>query len=162
MKRNGQNIAREVSDATYHQGRMWIVDNEDDQNLLGMEKDGTMSAHPLRAYGRISDLEGITSHVESLYLLAGGGLSHKGKVKPKRFAIARVTLERGEPAEVRIVDMLEWLAPVAQELGMKMEKAEGPHGEIIEVPKDGKFEGLANSLDSRRTRAVGDFSSHSI
>ena len=29
VKRDGEDVAREVSDATYHQGRMWIVDNED-------------------------------------------------------------------------------------------------------------------------------------
>ena len=149
VKRDGKRVAREVSDATYHQGRMWIVDNEDDQNLLVMEKDGSLSAFPLPAYGRISDLEGITSDGESLYLMAGGGLSHSGKMKPKRFAMARVILQEDEPVEVRIVDMLEWLVPVAQELGMKMEKAEDPDGDTIEVPKDGKFEGLAMMPDGR-------------
>jgi Protein of unknown function (DUF3616) len=149
VKRDGKKIAREVSGATYCQGRIWVVDNEDDQNLLVMEENGSLSAHPLPADGRISDLEGITSDGESLYLIAGGGLSKEGRVKSKRFAMARVTLHQGEPTEVRIVDMLKWLVPFAQELGMEMEKAEGPDGEKIKVPENGKFEGLAMMPDGR-------------
>lgn len=148
-KRDGKKVAREVSGATYCQGRIWVVDNEDDQNLLVMEKNGSFSAHPLPADGRISDLEGITSDGESLYLIAGGGLSKEGRVKSKRFAMARVTLHQGEPTEVRIVDMLKWLVPVAQELGMELEKAKGPDGEKIEVPEDSKFEALAMMPDGR-------------
>ena len=100
VERDGKQVAREVSGATYCQGRIWVVDNEDDQNLLVMEKNGSFSAHPLPSNGRISDLEGITSDGESLYLIAGGGLK-EGRVKPKRFALARVTLHQGEPTEVR-------------------------------------------------------------
>jgi hypothetical protein len=149
VKRDGEKVAREVSGATYCQGRMWVVDNEDDQNLLVMEDNGSFSAHPLPSDGRISDLEGITSNGKSLYVIAGGGLSKESRVKPKRFAMARVTLNHGEPTEVRIVDMLKWLVPVAQELGMEMEKAEGPDGKKMKVPKDGKFEGLAMMPDGR-------------
>ena len=149
VKRDGKKIAREVSGATYCQGRIWVVDNEDDQNLLVMEENGSFSVHPLPSDGRISDLEGITSDGESLYLIAGGGLSKEGRVKSKRFAMARGTLHQGEPTEVRIVDMLKWLVPFAQELGMEMEKAEGPDGEKIKVPEDGKFEGLAMMPDGR-------------
>src|SRR5262249_36706429 len=61
VKRDGKNIAREVSDATYCLEPMCIVDNEDDQNLLSMTEDACLSKHPLRTYGRISDLEGIAS-----------------------------------------------------------------------------------------------------
>lgn len=149
VRRDGKQVAREVSGATYCQGRIWVVDNEDDQKLLVMEKNGSFSAHPLPSDGRISDLEGITSDGESLYLIAGGGLSKGGRVRPERFAMARVTLHQGEPTEVRIVDMLKWLVPFAQELGMEMEKAEGPDGEKIKVPEDGKFEGLAMMPDGR-------------
>jgi hypothetical protein len=149
VKRHGEKVAREVSDATYYERRVWIVDNEDNENLLVMEADETLSTHPLSASGQISDLEGITSDGEFLYLIAGGGLSPGGKLKPKRFAIARVTLERGEPVEVRVLNMLEWLVPVAQGLGMKMEKAEDPNGEMVEIPKDGKYEGLAMLPDGR-------------
>ena len=111
--RDGKQVAREVSGATYCQGRIWVVDNEDDQKLLVMEKNGSFSAHPLPSDGRISDLEGITSDGESLYLIAGGGLSKGGRVRPERFAMARVTLHQGEPTEVRIVDMLNWLVRFA-------------------------------------------------
>src|SRR5262245_21105221 len=72
VRRDGEKVAREVSGATYHNGRMWVVDNEDDQNLLVMEEDGTFSSHPLAAHGGIADLEGITSDRNSLYLMAGG------------------------------------------------------------------------------------------
>ena len=61
MSRHGKKVAREVSGATYLAGRMWVVDNEDDENLLVMEKNGSFSAHPLPPDGRIADLEGITS-----------------------------------------------------------------------------------------------------
>ena len=149
VKRDGKKVAREVSGATYCQGRIWVVDNEDDQNLLVMEKNGSFSAHPLPADGRISDIEGITSDGESLYLIAGGGLSKEGRVESKRFAMARVTLYQGEPTEVRIVDMLKWLLPFAQEHDIEMEKAKGPDGEKIKVPEDGKFEGLAMMPDGR-------------
>jgi len=149
VRRDGQDVAREVSDATYCRRQMWIVDNEDDQNLLRMTKDGRFSTHPLRTNGRISDLEGITSDGESLYLTAGGGLSRGGKIKPERFAMARVTLRRGEPAEVRILDMLEWLLPIAREIDMKMEEAKGTNGDTIHVPTTGKFEGLAMMPDDR-------------
>ena len=149
VRRDRKKVAREVSGATYHNGRMWVVDNEDDQNLLVMEEDGTFSSHPLAAHGGISDLEGITSDRDSLYLMAGGGLSREGKVKSKRFAIARVTLQGDEPAEVRLVDMLEWLVPVARDLGMPVERAEGTDGTDTLVPKDGKFEGLAMMPDGR-------------
>jgi hypothetical protein len=149
LRRDGKQVAREVSGATYCQGRIWVVDNEDDQNLLVMEKNGSFSAHSLPSDGRISDLEGITSDRESLYLIAGGGLSKGGRVRPERFAMARVTLHQGDPTKVRIVDMLKWLVPFAQELGMEMEKAEGPDGEKIKVPEDGKFEGLAMMPDGR-------------
>jgi len=58
------------------------------------------------------------------------------EVKSQRFAIARVTLQRDEPAEVRIVDMLEWLVPIARDLGMPMERAERTDGTDTMVPKD--------------------------
>lgn len=148
VRRDGEEVARGVSGATYNNGRMWVVDNEDDQNLLVMEDDGTFSSHPLAAHGRISDLEGITSDGRSLYLMAGGGV-REGKVRSMRFAIARVTLQADEPAEVRIVDMPEWLVPAARDLGMPMERAEGMDGTDIMVPKDGKFEGLAMMPDGR-------------
>src|SRR5262245_59551955 len=72
VHRHGVKVAREVSGATYHNGRMWVVDNEDDQNLLVMEENGTFSSHPLATHGGIADLEGITSDRNSLYLMAGG------------------------------------------------------------------------------------------
>ena len=37
----------------------------------------------------------------------------------------------------------------SRKLGMEMEKAEGPDGEKIKVPEDGKFEGLAMMPDGR-------------
>src|SRR5262245_18392979 len=149
VHRHGVKVAREVSGGTYHNGRMWVVDNEDDQNLLVMEENGTFSIHPLAAHGGIADLEGIASDRNSLYLMAGGGLSHEGKVKSQPFAIARVTLQRDEPAEVRIVDMLEWLVPIARALGNPLERGERTDGTDTMVPKDGKFEGLAIMPDGR-------------
>lgn len=143
VERDGESVPREVSGATWCQGKMWVVDNEDSGNLLTMEEDGRFTAHPLPADGRISDLEGIASDGKYLYLMAGGGLSKKGKVKAERFSMARVTLKNGKPSSVTVIPFLPWLVPFAQELGMEMEDAEDEEGEDIEVPADGKYEGLA-------------------
>lgn len=149
VERGGETLAREVSGATWHAGEMWVVDNEDDTNLLVMDAAGNFKPRKLPAGAAISDLEGITSDGTHLYVMAGGGLSNSGKLDPRRFALVRLTLTGGKLSGARTLDQLGWLRQFGKELELDFEKAKGPDGDKVKVIEDVKLEGLAMAPGGR-------------
>lgn len=147
-RQGGEVVAREVSGGTWHDGAMWIVDNEDDKNLLVMEG-GRFSTRPLPEGLAVSDLEGITSDGTHLYVMAGGGLTKKGEVDPRRFTLTRLKVSGGQIQSGVVLDVLPWMKRLAKEIGADLEKAEDEDGEKVKVVEDFKPEGLAYLPDGR-------------
>jgi hypothetical protein len=151
--RDGTQVAREVSGCTWHDGAMWVVDNEDDTHLLVMREPGRFSPRRLPESLAVSDLEGITSDGTYLYLMSGGGLSGKGDVDPRRFSLVRLRATEGRLGDAVRLDMLEWMKRLARELDADVEKARGPDGDKLKVVEDFKSEGLA--MDPRGRLLMG-------
>lgn len=148
VRKDGEMVAREVSGGTWHDGAMWIVDNEDDRNLLVMA-DGKFSPRVLPKDLAISDLEGITSDGTHLYVMAGGGLSKKGEVDPRRFTLTRLKVSGGQIRSGVVLDMLPWMKRLAKEIGADLARARDDDGEKVKVVEDWKPEGLAYLPDGR-------------
>jgi hypothetical protein len=153
VAKDGEKVAREVSGCTWLDGAMWIVDNEDDQNLLVMSKTGSFAPRALPKGFDVKDLEGITTDGTHLYVMSGGGLDKKDRADARRFGLHRLSPKGSALSSPVSLSMLDWMKRIAKELDLETEKVKSTEGDKVKHLEDFKPEGLA--IDGQGRMLVG-------
>ena len=99
-------------------GKFLVVSDETDKKkplLFVVGKNGEIEAINIKNFNKINDLESIAKERENTYLIMSSlSYSKKGKLKPERRILARITFSNGEANLENTVDFYEILQNFAQ------------------------------------------------
>ena len=102
-------------------GKFLVVSDETEKKtplLFEVGKNGETKAISIKNFNKINDLESIAKENENTYLIMSSlSYSKKGKLKPERRILARITFSNGEANLEKAVDFYEILYDFAERSG---------------------------------------------